>query len=113
MKRGKHGLNIWKNGISKELECLQCHYPAERQERKRFSVQEFKLSFFQRKVLTLVHQTICQVSVLVKGEWSFPNCAGILKDVRCAPTGTRGTESITHPLGYSFILVWRLCPLLQ
>lgn len=69
VKRGKHRLNIWKSGISKELECLQCHYPAERQERKRFSVQEFKSSFFQRKVLTLAHKTVFQASVLVKGEW--------------------------------------------
>lgn len=52
-------------------------------------------------------------SVLVKGEWSFSSCAGILKDVRCAPPGNRGTKSITHPLGYSFILVWRVCPVLQ
>lgn len=46
------------SGISKER--LQCHYPAERKERKRFSVQEFKSSFLQRKVLTLVHPTISQ-----------------------------------------------------
>lgn len=38
-------LNIWKNGISKELEYLQCHCPAERPEKKWFSVEEFKLSF--------------------------------------------------------------------
>lgn len=113
MKRGKHRLNIWKNGIAKELECLQCHCPAERQERKWFSVEELKLSFFQREVLTLVHQTISQGSVLMKKEWSFPSCSGIPKDVRCAPPGNRGTKGITHPLDHSFILVWRVCPVLQ
>lgn len=55
-------------------------------------------------------------SVLVKGEWSFPSCSGIPKDVRCAPPGNRGTKSITHALDYGFILVWRVCspcPVLQ
>lgn len=59
-EKRKTQVKYLESGISKELECLQCHYPAERKEKKRFPVQEFKLSFFQWKVLSLVHRTISQ-----------------------------------------------------
>ena len=81
MKGGKHRLNLWKDGLAKELECLQCLSPQRDREGKGFLYKEFKLSLFRREVLILVPQAISQACVLVKGECSFPSCAGMPKGI--------------------------------
>jgi len=61
------------------------------------------------EVLTLVPQAISQACVLVKGELSFPSLSQDAQGYQTCPSWQWGCQKRHTSLGYSFILVLRVC----